>query len=576
MKTKLMLKFVYLFNVCLLLIGLLSPQSMAAAQYMSESSQIIRIQITPGTLDPQIGSFANEVSPLRLLFEGLTKFNKDLEIAEGAADDWYFSNNNLQVTFHIRSGLTYSDGTILNAKRFEYSLLRALDPRLNTNYGSSFYYIVGAENYRTADVGLGDYQLDQLRNAVGIKAIDSQGNNCTSYSQTNCDTLRINLIQPHYDILYEVGLWVAFPAKEEFINAGGVDWWKVPQYLVGNGPFVMTSYSDSGMTFSPNSNFRLSKPIYSIEFQFEGDSAAALQKYRDDELDIITPGYDVLNEIKEDSEISSELFTTPSVCTYGVFFQSQKAPFTDPKVRQAFAYSINRQAFVDDILSGYGNPTLTWIPSGVPGHDSSETRWNFDPVKAVQSLQESTYGSAENLPPIVLTFSDSPRNRTRFQWLADSWQNILGVTSTLNPVDSETYTDLTKDIETAPQIYILGWCGDFPSPMNFLSYYWKSSSSYAQRIGYSNQQVDTLLNLADADMNPETRLNYYEQAQDLIIGDVPGAMVWNSINIALVKNDIHGYYPTPLDSFFPGEIFPQTIYRGDLTEFIFLPLIMRN
>ena len=60
-------------------------------------------------------------------------------------------------------------------------------------------------------------------------------------------------------------------------------------------------------------------------------------------------------------------------------FHNLKPPFTDPKVRQAFAYAIDREAWVRDVLAGGGSPTLTWIPKGFPGYDATETRWGYDP-----------------------------------------------------------------------------------------------------------------------------------------------------------------------------------------------------
>ncbi len=145
-----------------------------------------------------------------------------------------------------------------------------------------------------------------------------------------------------------------------------------------------------------------------------------------------------------------------------------------------------------DVLKGLGAPTLTWIPKGFPGYDATENRWGFDPAKAKAALAESTYKTVDKLPPIDLTFSDSPRNRTRYEWLAAKWKEVLGVTVKLNPVEPTAYTALTKDIKTAPQVFILGWCADYPDPQNWLSVYWKTGA-FGARIGYSNKELDKLM-----------------------------------------------------------------------------------
>jgi oligopeptide transport system substrate-binding protein len=232
-------------------------------------------------------------------------------------------------------------------------------------------------------------------------------------------------------------------------------------------------------------------------------------------------------------------------------FHQLKEPFTDPKVREAFTYALDREAWVRDVLHGLGAPTLTWIPPGFPGNDPTETRWGFDPEKAKQSLAESTYGSVENLPEIVATFGDTPRNRTRWEWLIAKWKEVLGVNVTLDPVESTTYTALTKDIKTAPLAFILGWCADYPDPQNWLSVYWKTGA-FGERIGYSNKEFDGLADKADVELDPAKRMDLYAQAQKLLTDGAPVAFMYNNVNNYLVKPWVKGIVTTPQDSDFPG------------------------
>jgi oligopeptide transport system substrate-binding protein len=239
-------------------------------------------------------------------------------------------------------------------------------------------------------------------------------------------------------------------------------------------------------------------------------------------------------------------------------FHQQKEPFTDPKVREAFTYAFDRETWVRDVLKNVGAPTLTWIPKGYPGYKEGETRWSFDPEKAKAALAASSYGSVDKLPPIELTFSDSPRNRTRYEWLAAKWKEVLGVDVKLNPVEPTTYTALTKDVKTAPMAYILGWCADYPDPQNWLSVYWKTGG-FGQRIAYSNQAFDDLVNQADVELDPAKRADLYQQSQDVLLDSIPGGFIWNSINSWLVKPWVKGVVTTPQDSDWAGSINPEGI-----------------
>jgi len=150
-----------------------------------------------------------------------------------------------------------------------------------------------------------------------------------------------------------------------------------------------------------------------------------------------------------------------------------------------------------------------------------------------------------------LTFSDTPRNRTRNEWLAKKWKEGLGVDIKLNPVESTTYTALTKDKATAPQVYILGWCADYPDPQNWLSVYWKTGA-FGQRIGYSNKELDKILTQADTTVDPKTRMELYQKAQDMLVDDAAVAFFWNNVNAYLIKPWVKGVKTTPQDAGFAG------------------------
>jgi oligopeptide transport system substrate-binding protein len=128
----------------------------------------------------------------------------------------------------------------------------------------------------------------------------------------------------------------------------------------------------------------------------------------------------------------------------------------------------------------------------------------------------------------------------------------------LNPVEPTTYTALTKDINTSPQMFLLGWCADYPDPQNWLSVYWKTGA-FGERIGYSNPELDTLLDQADSETDETTRMDLYAQAQDLLTEGVPVAFMWNNVNSYLVKPWVTGAVQTPMDAGWVGSIDPLTI-----------------
>lgn len=541
-----------------------ADQPAAAAPYLR-----VNLGTYPDTIDPQKSSFVNEIAHLKLIYEGLTRLDNDLNTVPGAAESWEYNDDATQLTFHLREGLKYSDGSLLNAKRFEYSLMRNIDPATAGEYASITDDIAGAADWRTADVtALSEEELAALRDAVQVHAVDSTGAACTDYEQTDCLDLVIGLAQPAPYFHTVASLWVTYPAKEELISEGGEIWWNSSKFQVGNGPFVLSALEPFVRAyFTPNANYWRGVATYDLEFRYITDTAVAFEAYKNDEFDIIPIGAEDLGTIQNDATLNAEANIYPGSCTYAIMFHQLKAPFTDQAVREAFAYALDREAWVTDVLNGLGSPTLTWIPKGFPGYDAEESRWGYDPEKAVQTLTDAGYSVVDGqlIGPdgaaieITETFSDTPRNRTRFEWLVAKYKEVLGIDIALNPVESTTYTALTKDVNTAPQMFILGWCADYPDPQNWLSVYWKSSSSFASRIGYASTDLDTLLNQADSTIDATERMQYYADAQKMLTDTAPVAYMWNNVNAYLVKPWIKGIVQTPQDSGWVGDNDPLSI-----------------
>jgi oligopeptide transport system substrate-binding protein len=541
-----------------------ATEAPAATEPPAEAG-VLRVNVGafPAIVDPQKSSFVNEIAVLKLVYEGLTRLDNALETVPGAAESWTYNDDATVLTFTLREGLTYSDGSPLNAARFEYSFHRNSDPATAGEYAAITDDILGAAEWRSCTEN-----CDALRDAffANTKASHADGSDCTGYDDTACNTFTITLKQPGPYFHTVASLWVGFPAKQELIEAGGESWWLDAANHLGNGPFVMTTLEQGvTATYEPNESYWRGVPSYSIEMSFIEDSAVSSEAYKNGELDIDGLAAEDLALFQADPELSSHIQIYPGSCTFAVMFHQLKEPFTDPAVRQAFAYALDREGWVTDVLQGLGSPTLTWIPPGFPGYQEGVTDFAFDPAKAVQTLTDAGY-TVENgqltkdgqAIEIVDAFSDTPRNRTRNEWLVAKWKEVLGIDISLNPVEATTYTDLTKDVSTAPQMFILGWCADYPDPQNWLSVYWKTGA-FGERIGFSNPEMDAIMSQADAELDPAKRAELYAQAQDLLVKGGYVAFMWNNVNSYVVQPWVQGVETTPMDAGWAGDNDPLTI-----------------
>lgn len=537
----------------------------------------------PDTIDPQKSSFVNEIGHLKLVYVGLTALNEKLETVPGGAESWEFNDEATQLTFHIREQ-TYSDGSLLNAARYEYALRRNSNPATAGEYAFIADEISGAPEWRTGSgcadaAACTEEELATLEAAFGAKAQHADGSACVvddsgnAYADADCNTLVISLSKPAPYFPTVMGLWITYPVKQELVEEGGDLWWTSTKFQIGNGPFIWQEAEPFVRSlFVPNPNFASNEvPTYSVEYRYITDGAVQFEAYKNDELDVIAYGGEDVAAVAADTELAAQNFQYAGSCTILLRFSLQgeftapdgstyETPFKDIKVREAFAFAFDAESWARDVDAGLSLPTWTWIPRGYPGY-KEESPLGFDPERAKTALAESTYGGPDaiNALGLKLTFGDTARNRARSEWIVANYKNNLGVDIILDPVDTTTFTALTKDPSTFPLVARQGWCADYPHQQNWLSVYWKSSSDFASDQGYSNPEFDALIDQADATIDPAAAAVLYEQAQDLLLADFPSVFGYNTSHTFLVKPWVTGFITTPQDNTFPGDWTPWTI-----------------
>src|SRR5215204_5624216 len=149
----------------------------------AQDGKVVRVhQITyPDVVDPQKSSFTNEIDILALAYEGLTKLNTNQETVPAAAESWENNEDATQITFHVREGLKYSDGSPPTAENFRYAVERTCDPVTAGEYQSILFEIVGCAEFAglSADdegnpVEYTPEEYEAARSALGAKALDDR------------------------------------------------------------------------------------------------------------------------------------------------------------------------------------------------------------------------------------------------------------------------------------------------------------------------------------------------------------------------------------------------------------------
>lgn len=493
-----------------------SSKSTTAAS-SAASGQTLRIPgDDPLTLDPAQVFDVTSSQYVVEIYSGLVTLNKQLQVIPDIASAMpQVSADGKTYTFHLRNDVVFSGSNRrVTAQDFKYSIDRACDPTTNSPT---------ADTYLGDIVGCKDMLRGRAKTVSGVKVVDAS-------------TLQITIDAPKPYFLAKLTYPTAFVVDQQQIQSDPHNWTRNPH---GTGPFMLKSWNiGQSLTLVANPHYYLGVPqVKEVDFQLAGGSA--LTEYQNNEIDIDPGvGVDAIDTVRDPSSpLHSQFHEAPDLSTGYIAFNAKQAPFDDPKVRQAFSESIDKNQLVNVILKNEAVVANGILPPGMPGYSKATKGLPYDPANAKKLLQESKY--AGKLPPIQLATSGTGANvGPLIEALVQMWKTNLGVTVTVQQVEAATFL---QDAQQGKfQMWEAGWAADYPDPEDFLSINFNSQSQ-GNDTKYNNPAVDKLLNEADTQLDPTKRMAEYNQAEQMIINDAAWLPLIYDKEEQLVKPYVHGY-----------------------------------
>jgi oligopeptide transport system substrate-binding protein len=454
------------------------------------------------------------------IFGGLVTLDTNLQVVGDIAETWEVSNGGRTYTFRLRDNVVFHTGNQrrVTAEDVKYSIERAADP---ANASPTVVAYLGNI------VGLRDRFQGRATSVSGVKVIDER-------------TIQIDLIEPSDFFIYELTYPVSFVVDRQQIEADPRNWTRSPN---GTGPFRLAEFRPAErIRLVRNPRYHLGPPkIDEVIFELGGGSL--LTRYQNDEIHLTPVPPSLLDSILDGTNpLSKEYRSIPGLATFYFTLNPNKPPFDDPKVRQAFAMSIDRETINTVLLFNYYRVAEGFVPPEMPGRSPNVRTLPYDPERARQLLAESRY--ANNMPRIILTFPGTgAAPGDLLVAIQANWQNVLGVTVELQAVDTAAF--LREMRRGNFQIQSDGWSADYPDPENFLGKLFASDSPL-NHTRYNNPAVDALLKQARVETNRERRYQLYAQAEQLILDDASVIPTFWHVDHLLVKPCVQGLPNAPM------------------------------
>jgi oligopeptide transport system substrate-binding protein len=497
--------------VNLRLLGLLVLLALGGCGPAQKRADLIFVNgAEPETLDPSIITGQPEGRIVNALFEGLTTFDAFGKAGPGMAESWTISPDGKVYTFKIRSDAKWSDGHPLIARDFVESWKRTLSPETAASYNYQLFYVKNAQAF--AEGKITDFS------EVGVKALDDH-------------TLEVTLENPTPFFLDLCATPPLQPVPVNRIKQFGDDWVK-PARIVGNGAYVLDDWRiNHRIRLRKNRNYWNAKNVAleSVDVLPISAATVAFNFYAGGLADLIVDKNLTPNALLDELKKTSAFHSAPFLGIYFLRFNCSKPPFDDPRVRRAFAMTVDKRRIVGKITRAGELPGDSFVPPGIAGYESPEGL-PYDPEEARRLLAEAGYPGGKGFPLTTFLYNESQQNRDIAVELQSMWLQHLGVKVNLALQEWKVYLNSLSSLDYG--IARSSWVGDYPDPNTFLDMFVTGNGN--NRTGWSDPAYDRLIVDAAKETDAAKRFEILRKAEAILISqEVPVCPIFYYVGIQL-------------------------------------------
>lgn len=464
-----------------------STAALLASAASAKDDITIAIQLEPPHLDPTSAAAGAIDSVLYSnVFEGLTRFNSDGGVIPGLAKSWEVSEDGLIYTFTLNEGVTFHDGTAMDAEDVKFSLDR-----------------IGAEESANAQKAL-------YAAISEVNVIDPT-------------TVEIKLSEPNGSMLFNLAWGDAVIVAPESIEG-------IKQTPIGTGAFKFDSWSQGDkIELSRNDDYWGTAPsLAKATFKFISDPTAAFSAMMAEDVDVFSgfPAPENLPQFEADPRFQVLVGSTEGETILST--NNKMPPFDNVKVREALAHAIDRQSIIDGAMFGYGTPIGTHFAPHNPAYVDLTGMSNFDPEKAKALLAEAGYPDGFE----TTLFLPPPSYARRGGEIIASQLAQVGIKAEITNVEWAQWLEsvfkgknfgLTIVSHTEPMDI-----GIYANP----DYYFQ----------YDNPAFQDLMTKLNATTDPDMRMNMLGDAQKMISTDYVNGYLFQLAALSVAKAGLNGLW----------------------------------
>ncbi|AUQ64958.1 ABC transporter substrate-binding protein [Phaeobacter inhibens] len=464
-----------------------SALAILAGAAAARDTVTVALQLEPPHLDPTSAA-AGAIDQVLYsnVFEGLTRFMGDGSVVPGLAQSWEISEDGLSYTFTLQDGVTFHDGTTMDAEDVKFSLDRAR-----------------AEDSTNAQKAL-------FADIASVDVVDPL-------------TVKLTLSQPNGNLLFNLAWGDAVIVAPETIDT-------IKTAPVGTGAFTFTNWVQGDrIDLARNPDYWGEAPALSAAtFKFISDPTAAFAAMMAEDIDAFSafPAPENLPQFEADPRFQVLIGSTEGETILSI--NNKQAPFDNPKVRAAVAHAIDRQAIIDGAMFGYGTPIGTHFAPHNPAYVDLTGTSAHDPEKSRALLAEAGladgFTTTLHLPP--------PSYARRGGEIIAAQLAEVGVTAEIINVEWAQWLETVFRGKNFGLSIV-----SHTEPMDIGIY--ARPDYYFQ---YDNAAFQDLMAELTGTTDPDARTKMLQQAQEIIANDYVNGYLFQLAALSVAKADLQGLW----------------------------------
>ena len=482
----------------------------------SASAEIrIGTSFLPNDADPSSAIAWPNIQLCMQLFDRLVEAWPERTIVPALAERWEISDDGLRYVFHLRDGLTWSDGAPLTAHDVEFGIKRVLNPDAPGSSVAIYFVLENGQDYYL--------RRNPDPDSIGVRALDDH-------------TVEFRLAAPAPYFMSVMNRPDSAPQPRHTIDTLGTDW-STPENQVVSGPFRVASRSDASLVLERRrdySNVARSGNVGRVELVGE-DLAEGFERFEHDEREMVLVRYTPRLADQVYALERGDAVVGPAAWTAYLAFDHSNPAAANVDFRRALAHAIDRSAIERVLPSNLLVATGGLVPPALQGH-TPDIAPRFDPDLARELLARSGVTGVVQLAAL-------DQWREIVAAVAASWRAVLGVDVETPTWSADQASKLARPWEEfiAP-IVITGWLPGYSDPEYYLRLLLHSASK-TNEGGYAHAPFDDLIERARQERSDRSRLALFHDADRMAVADqvalIPLAY---GRSTAFVKPTVQGWW----------------------------------